>query len=176
MKPEEIVNSLREKLEDSVEKVFVDKGHAVAIVSVDKLLDLIQALKTDAEFDFDLFMDVTAVDWLEREPRFEVVYHLYSVNHNHRLRIKVGIADGNSPPTMSHLYPIADWMEREIWDLYGIKFDGHPNLKRIMMYDEFNGHPLRKDFAYDNRQRLEEETWPVRDKQVRVDDMGIHRT
>jgi len=98
---------------------------------------------------------VCAVDYLPRVPRFEVVYHLYSVKKNHRVRVKV-LVDGKSPsvPSLVGLWASADWMEREVWDLYGIRFDGHPDLRRILLYDEFEGHPLRKDYPKERRQPL----------------------
>ena len=176
MTPEELIDRLTEKLPDIGIDCQVDKGHAIARVPVDRLSDLFTTLKEDPQFAFDLFMDLTAVDWQERRPRFDVVYHLYSVKHNHRLRIKVEVDDGQPVPTAARLWPIADWMEREVWDLYGIKFAGHPNLKRLLLYEEFKGHPLRKDYPYDRRQPLMEETWPVRDRQVRMEEgEKIHR-
>jgi NADH-quinone oxidoreductase subunit C len=100
---------------------------------------------------------LTAVDDLceERLPRFDVVYHFYSLEKNHRVRIKAGV-DEREPEidSISAIWPIADWFEREVWDMFGIKFKGHPNLKRILMYEEFQGHPLRKDYPVTKRQPL----------------------
>src|SRR5262249_56134170 len=99
----------------------------------------------------------TAVDWLrcpdrEEGPRFEVVYHLYSVGQNRRLRVKVGV-DGDDPelPSAVPLWPIANWYEREVWDMFGIRFAGHPDLRRLLLYEEFVGHPLRKDYPMNRR-------------------------
>jgi NADH-quinone oxidoreductase subunit C len=85
------------------------------------------------------------------------VYHLYSVKHNRRVRVKVQ-PDGPEPevPSITPLYKIADWLEREVWDMFGIEFAGHPDLRRILMYDEFVGHPLRRDYPYDKRQPIVE--------------------
>jgi NADH-quinone oxidoreductase subunit C len=102
-----------------------------------------------------MLTDLTVVDYLGDELRFEVVYHLYSVTHNHRLRVKARV--GEAEPELASLTPIyasADWMEREAYDLYGIRFTGHPNLRRILLYDEFEGHPLRKDYPKERRQPL----------------------
>jgi len=112
-------------------------------------------LRDDPATQFEMLSDVCAVDYLPRVPRFEVVYHLYSVAKNHRLRVKV-ICDGASPsvPSVTALWESANWMEREVWDLYGIRFDGHPDLRRILLYDEFEGHPLRKDYPKERRQPL----------------------
>lgn len=177
MSPEEITSRLLTDLSGLNLVCRVDKEHAVTEAPANKLLELLTFLKDTPAYSFSMFMDLTAVDWFEkRSPRFEVVYHLYSVEHNHRLRIKVHVEDGESVPSATKLWPVADWFEREVWDLYGIKFAGHPNLKRIMMYEEFKGHPLRKDYPYDKRQPLIEETWPVRKVQVKMKEAEkIHR-
>ncbi len=99
---------------------------------------------------FDMLMDLTAVDWWKKDlpasaQRFEVVYELYSFPRNERLRVKTRVADGEPVPSLTSLYEAADWLEREVFDMFGIPFDGHPNLKRILMPDEWQGFPLRKD-------------------------------
>jgi len=132
-------------------------GDVTAIVAVEKLGDVMLHLRD--ELDFEMLMDVTAVDYLGREPRFEVVYHLYSMANNQRIRIKVGLADPGSGAmpeiaSVTDLYPSANWMEREVFDMYGIRFEGHPDLRRILLYDEFEGHPLRKDYPKERRQPL----------------------
>ena len=115
--------------------------------------------------EFDLPMDLTAADYLndidllpymrERKARFEVVYHLYSVSLNHRIRVKVPLAeDALRLNSVTYIWPGFDWMEREVWDMYGIIFRGHPNLKRVLLYEEFEGHPLRKDYDKFKRQPL----------------------
>jgi NADH-quinone oxidoreductase subunit C len=112
-------------------------------------------LRDDPECAFDLLVDVTAVDYFGRKPRFEVVYHLYSIEKNQRVRIKVPLEE--TDPKIASLVPVwpgADWLERETYDMYGIRFDGHPNLKRIYLYEEFEGHPLRKDYPKEKRQPL----------------------
>ena len=112
------------------------------------------------ELAFEMLMDLTAVDYSrypgrEDGPRFEVVYHLYSLTHNHRVRIKVPVGEDDPVvPSATRLWPIADWMEREVWDMFGIRFAGHPNLRRLLLYDSFVGHPLRKDYPINRRQPL----------------------
>ncbi len=107
-----------------------------------------------------MLADLTAVDYSkfpgrEDGPRFEVVYHLLSVPHNHRLRVKVRVSEDDPVvPTASGLWPIADWFEREVWDMFGLRFAGHPNPKRLLLYEEFVGHPLRKDYPINRRQPL----------------------
>ena len=101
-------------------------------------------------------MDLTAVDYLNRkDPRFEIVYHLYSLNHNVRLRVKIPVSEDDcSVDSIWSLWKTVNWYEREVWDLYGIKFNGHPDLRRILLYEEFKGHPLRKDYPINKRQPL----------------------
>ncbi|MBM3330201.1 MAG: NADH-quinone oxidoreductase subunit C [Calditrichaeota bacterium] len=177
MSAEELISRLVTDLSDLGLVCRIDKGHAVAEVAPSRVANLASALKSQADFRFDMLMDLTAVDWLgKRSPRFDVVYHFYSTEHNHRLRVKAMVDEGAPVPTLTSLWPIADWFEREVWDLYGIRFSGHPNLKRILMYEEFKGHPLRKDYPYDGRQPLIEETWPVRRLQVKMKEGEvIHR-
>jgi len=175
MSPEEILNQLRSEQGTAILSDVVDKGHAVIVIRPDAPLTLFSYLRDDPSLKFEMLMDLTAVDWMGQTPRFEVVWHLYSVTHNHRLRIKVRLEDGESFTSVTKLWKIADWYERECWDMYGIKFDGHPNLKRLLMYDEFKGHPLRKDYPYNKRQPLVEETWPSRATQVQIKGLKIHR-
>jgi NADH-quinone oxidoreductase subunit C len=122
-------------------------------VSSEKVIEALEFLQTDPEAAFDHFMDLTAVDYIGRQPRFEVVIHLISIPKRQRLRVKVKL-DENAleMPTLTLLYPAANWFERECYDLYGVRFLGHPDLKRIMLYEGFEGHPLRKDYPIQRRQ------------------------
>lgn len=95
---------------------------------------------------FDLLAEITAVDYLPREPRYEVVYHLVSIPNRQRLRLKVRVAAGGSVPTVQSVWLAAGWPEREVWDLFGIGIDGHQDLRRILMAEDWEGHPLRKDY------------------------------
>jgi NADH-quinone oxidoreductase subunit C len=113
------------------------------------------SLKVEPAEAFEMLTDLCAVDLLPATPRFEVVYHLYSVEKNHRLRIKARVPEDDPRiASLCELWASANWMEREVFDLYGIRFDGHPDLRRILLYDEFEGHPLRKDYAKERRQPL----------------------
>jgi NADH-quinone oxidoreductase subunit C len=96
---------------------------------------------------FEMCVDVAGVDYLDRQPRFEVVVNLLSQQHKRRLRIRCGVADGREVPSLTDVYPSANFYEREIYDLFGINFTGHPDMTRILMPDEWVGHPLRKDYA-----------------------------
>ena len=112
-------------------------------------------LRDDPRTQFNILVDVTAVDYLGRKPRFDVVYHLLSLQLRRRMRIKVRVEEENpGVESITSLWGSADWLEREVWDMLGIRFTGHPNLKRILMYDEFQGHPLRKDYPINKRQPL----------------------
>jgi len=150
-----VLRRLLEGLPDAVRSTHADHGDATALVARERLPDVLAFLRDDPELEFEMLSDVCAVDYLPREPRFEVVYHLYSVAHNHRVRVKVQV-DEHDPvvPSVVPLYASANWMEREVWDLYGIRFEGHPDLRRILLYEEFEGHPLRKDYPKEKRQPL----------------------
>ena len=117
-----------------------------------------QLVKSDPELAFKLFVSIDAVDRLhlpENSPRFEVVYFAYSVQRNEHLRLKVRVPEDRPElPTLAHIYQGANWWERFVWDFYGIRFLGHPNMTRILMYEEFKGHPLRKDYPTRLRQPI----------------------
>jgi len=113
----------------------------------DDVAQLARALRHDPTLAFDLLAEVTAVDFWPREPRFEVVYTLVSLAHKHRLRVKVRLhGDDARIVTVSDVWPAANWLEREVWDLFGIAFDGHPDPRRLLMPEDWEGHPLRRDF------------------------------
>ena len=153
----EIRLKLQERFPNAVTETHAHHGDETAYVNVTNLLEVAKFLKQDPAFDMNVLMDLTAVDglWQDWSPRFEVVYHFYSLKHNHRLRIKVRVSESDPiVASLTGLWPIADWFEREAWDMFGISFVGHPNLKRILMYEEFVGHPLRKDYPIDKRQPL----------------------
>jgi NADH-quinone oxidoreductase subunit C len=140
---------------DAVRATHAHCGDATACVDRDRITDVLALLRDDPECEFEMLTDVTAVDYADEEPRFEVVYHLYSVAKNHRVRVKVRVPEEDPViATAVPLYASANWMEREVFDLYGIRFDGHPDLRRILLYDEFEGHPLRKDYPKEKRQPL----------------------
>lgn len=131
-----------------------DHGDETAIVKRERVVEMVTFLRDDPALSFELLSDLTGVDYLGvKEPRFEVVYHFYSVSKNQRLRLKVPLEEGDpSLPSVVDVYKSALWMEREAWDLYGIVFEGHPDLRRILLYAEFEGHPLRKDYETEHRQ------------------------
>jgi NADH dehydrogenase I D subunit len=150
-----VLDRLQERFPDDVLSVDTYRGDASASVRAEHILDVARFLKDDPSLRFDLPVDVTAVDYIGREPRFEVVYHFYSTTHHHRLRVKARVPQDN--PTIASVTPVwvgANWLERETYDMYGIRFAGHPDLRRIYLWDEFEGHPLRKDYPKEKRQPL----------------------
>jgi NADH-quinone oxidoreductase subunit C len=121
-------------------------GELTLKTEADTLIALVTFLRDDVQCGFINFIDICGVDWPKREKRFDVVYHFLSPRQNMRVRIKVETAEDVAVPSLTGLFPGADWFEREAWDLYGILFTGHPDLRRILTDYGFEGHPLRKDF------------------------------
>jgi NADH-quinone oxidoreductase subunit C len=130
-------------------------GNEWARVAPAHWLAVAQFLRDDPALLLTMFVDLTCVDRLPREPRFDVVLHLYSLEKKHRIRLYAGLPEQNPTiATVVPLWPGANWFEREAYDLYGVRFEGHPDLRRILMYPEFKGHPLRKDYIKEKRQPL----------------------
>ncbi len=152
------VDRLVEQYPSEIVSTHADHGDETAVVHPGRLVELMTFLRDDDVTRFEMLMDLTGVDYLGvREPRFEVVYHLYSLSKNHRLRLKVALEDEEEHPELPSVMEVwrsAYWMEREAWDLYGIRFVGHPDLRRVLMYEQFQGHPLRKDYDMEQRQPL----------------------
>jgi NADH-quinone oxidoreductase subunit C len=119
-------------------------GQSYLVVDHDIIHDVLHILRDDEAFDY--CVDLTAVHYPKNEKPFEIVYILYSFPKNERLRVKTTIAEGEAVPTVTDLWVTADWLEREVFDMFGISFSGHPNLKRILLPDEWKGYPLRKDY------------------------------
>ncbi len=137
-------------------------GDATVMVGRDDAVTLFEVLRDREELAFSMLIDLTVVDYLGQTPRFEVVYHLYSLPHNHRLRVKIRVPE-DEPWVYSlvGMWKGANWLEREAWDMFGIRFIGHPDPRRILLYEEFVGHPLRKDYPVRKRQPLTEERDPI---------------
>ena len=115
-------------------------------VSAPAIKDIVGYLKNDSRYQFVSLIDICGVDWLQRDERFDVVYHLLSPTKNLRVRVKIAVSDDMAVESVASLFPGADWYEREVWDMYGIPFTNHPDLRRILTDYGFEGHPLRKDF------------------------------
>ena len=141
------VRKLKERDPNGVAEVISFRGETTVVLPRNRLLNLAELLKSDPELDFAFLSDVTAVDRFPIEPRFEVNYHLTSLTHRQRLRLQVRVTTKDaSVPSVTGIWPTANWHEREIWDLMGVRFEGHPNLTRILMPDDWEGHPHRKDY------------------------------
>lgn len=142
MSPEELLETVRAELPHAL----LARGEVVVVVPREELPPTLERLRSRPDTAFDLLAQVTATDWPGREPRFWLSYDLYSTTHRHRLRVKVGLPeDDPRVPSVVGLYPTADWHERETYDLFGIVFEGHPDLRRILLPEDWEGHPLRKD-------------------------------
>ena len=140
---------------ESVEETHAQHGDATARIACRSVPDVLTFLRDDPDCEFEMLTDVTAVDYLGEQPRFEMVYHLYSVGRNRRLRVKARVPEEPAEiDTLTELWSSANWMEREVYDMYGIHFKGHPDLRRLLLYEEFEGHPLRKDYPKERRQPL----------------------
>ena len=143
---ESVAESIRDGMGAIVKDLSVVGDQLVAIVDKEDIAKLLVFLRDDVNCQFKQLMDICGVDYPERPQRFEVVYNLLSLVHNNRVTVKVMLDDNSSIPSVSKVFSSADWWEREIWDLFGIFFSGHPDLRRILTDYGFDGHPLRKDF------------------------------
>jgi NADH-quinone oxidoreductase subunit C len=129
-----------------VQKLSYWVGDWTLILDPARLLDVARHLRDAPDARFNFCSDVTASDWPVRPKRFDVVYNLYSIPLRHRVRLKILAGDGEGVPTVSGVWPAANWLEREVFDLFGVRFEGHPDLRRILMPDDWQGHPQRKDY------------------------------
>jgi NADH-quinone oxidoreductase subunit C len=130
----------------SVTAFAVAHRELTVTVQASEIVSVLRFLRDDHGCQFVCLIDITAVDWPSRDRRFEVVYHLLSPTHNGRIRVKIAIDETTAVPSVIEVFPGADWYERETYDLYGVVFTGHPDLRRILTDYGFDGHPLRKDF------------------------------
>ncbi|WP_163269637.1 NADH-quinone oxidoreductase subunit C [Chelativorans alearense] len=137
---------ITEKLDAQIQDAMVAYGELTLFVEAGDIIDVLNFLKTDVQCQFFAFIDISGVDYPAREKRFEVVYHLLSPRQNQRIRVKVSTDEDTPVPSVVEVFPAADWYEREIYDLYGVLFTDHPDLRRILTDYGFEGHPLRKDF------------------------------
>lgn len=152
-------SKLKKFFSDSIIEITKGVDNDVAVVKKEDLLSVLTFLKDDRDLDYNMLMDITVIDYLKhpvkRKERFEVVYQLYSMTKFHKIRIKAPVSlKEPSVESVSHLWKSANWGEREAFDMYGIKFNNHPNMKRILTHHEFVGHPLRKDYPVKKRQIL----------------------
>lgn len=146
----EVLNDLKGLIElkqpEAVRRAEVVGGELVVHIVPAAIPSFIEFLRSDPQCLFSMMIDITGVDYPERAKRFELVYHFLSMRHNLRIRVKADLADGEIAPSITAIHPSANWFEREVFDMYGIRFSGHPDLRRLLTDYGFTGHPLRKDF------------------------------
>jgi len=149
----EILDTLKETFADAIVATDSFREDESAVVAAESIVKVCTHLRD--ELSFSMLMDLCAVDYPDRAERFEVVYHLYALKGGKRLRLKVRLpADSPRVASVSAVWPAANWFEREAFDLFGIRFESHPNLKRLLTFEGFEGHPLRKDYAKNKRQAI----------------------
>lgn len=140
----ELVQRLKSRFGDAIREATLDRKQAIVLVAAAQLREIARYCRDDEKFD--MLADLTAVDWPKREQRFDVVLNLYSFPKNERLRLKAHAGENEPVPSVCEVWPAANWLERECYDMFGIVFEGHPDLKRILLPDEWQGFPLRKDY------------------------------
>ncbi|MGB8590845.1 MAG: NADH-quinone oxidoreductase subunit C [Candidatus Acidiferrales bacterium] len=140
----ELVARLKARFGDGIREATLDRKQAIVLVSASQWLEISRSCRDDEAFDY--LVDLTAVDWPKREKRFDLVANLYSFAKNERLRLKAHLGENENVMSLVSIWPVANWLEREAFDMFGIRFEGHPDLRRILLPEEWQGHPLRKDY------------------------------
>jgi NADH-quinone oxidoreductase subunit C len=140
----DLVKRYKQKFGEAIREAWIDRKQAILVVAREQLVEIAMYSKDEEKFDW--LSDLTAVDWPKREKRFDVVLNMYSMEKNERLRLKVHATADERVPSVQGVWATANWEEREVYDMFGIVFEGHPDLKRILMPDEWQGYPLRKDY------------------------------
>ena len=158
-----VFQKLREKFPAVVLSVQVFLEQVICTVSLDGLYELMVDLRDDPELDFNYLIDLTALDYLGDEERFCLVYQIYSYKLGRLIRVKARASEGEVVPSVSSVWKTADWLEREVYDLFGIEFSGHPDLRRILLPDDWHGYPLRKDYDI----KLQDQAWIKSHLQIR---------
>ncbi|MBI5682938.1 MAG: NADH-quinone oxidoreductase subunit C [Deltaproteobacteria bacterium] len=141
-----LVKTLKDKFSDSIVDTIIFRNELTHIIKKDSLLQICKFLKDDPEMQFNFLVDIVGIDYHPQKPRFEVVYHLYSIPKKYRIRLKIKVDENETVPSAISVWKSADWAEREVYDMFGIIFENHPNLKRIYLSDDWDGFPLRKDY------------------------------
>ena len=146
------VRRLRERFGDAIIGMVTFRGETTVLVERNSIVDVCAFLRHDPELRYNFLSAIQCCDWLGHEPRFEVSYHLLSMERHDRLRVKVGVPETDLVvPSMTAVWTTANWFEREIFDMFGLTFTGHPDLRRILMPEEFTAYPLRKDYPLRGR-------------------------
>jgi NADH-quinone oxidoreductase subunit C len=147
MLPEQLKSQIEKDCADDIESSAIYRGDVQFYVRKDRLVELCRYLRDNQNLGFNFLSMITAADYLgKREPRFDIVYSLYSISYHHRVMLKIRLAENEDAPSLTGLWDTANWQEREVFDMFGIKFAGHPDLRRILMDDDWVGYPQRKDF------------------------------
>jgi NADH-quinone oxidoreductase subunit C len=150
-----LLESLQRNFGKAIHETESFRGDEVAMVARERLVEICRWLRDAPECDCNILMELCGVDFPERKERFEVVYILYSTTKHHRVRLKVRVQENDATiDTVTGIWPGANWFERECFDLFGIRFAGHPHLKRLLTFEEFEGHPLRKDYPVNRRPKI----------------------
>jgi len=142
-----IIELLSQKFPGAVSRIEEETNWPCVKVALGSFLEVAEFLRKEPSLEFDYLTCISGVDYPQRSPRFDIVYHFVSIKHKHILEVKVGVAETDVVPSVTHVWRSADWNEREIFDLFGISFGGHPNLRRILMPEEWKGYPFRKDYV-----------------------------
>lgn len=157
-----LVDMLRKRFVERILDAHDRFGDETVVIGRESMLEVFRWLRDDAETAFNFLIDETAVDFLGKIPRFELVTHLFSYRHGHRLRVKIPVEEQDCwVHSLSSLWKNANWLEREVYDMFGIRFEGHPDLRRILLYPQFEGYPLRKDYPVAKRQPIIPERDPI---------------
>jgi NADH-quinone oxidoreductase subunit C len=141
----DLARGLKERFGGQIREISTYLGQNFIVARPEAAIPILEYLKLEADFDY--LVDITAVDWPKRPERFDLVYIVYSFPRNERVRIKTQVPDGHKPETAVSVHLTANWLEREVFDMFGIEFAGHPDMRRILMPEEWQGHPLRKDYS-----------------------------
>lgn len=140
------IDRVKGKFGASILRAETFRGETTLVVEKDRLVEVLEFLKHDQDLSYDYLTDICGVDYTPRKPRFEVVYHLCSTKYDRRLRVKVPLEEDDSVRSIESIWKAANWYERETYDMLGIRFENHPDLRRILTWEGFEGHPLRRDF------------------------------
>ena len=141
----ELAGEVKERFGDAVTETSTYLGQNFIVVKADAAIPVLEVLKLEGDYDY--LVDVTAVDWPKRAERFDLIYILYSYSRNDRVRVKAQVPEGYKPQTSVGVHLTANWLEREVFDMFGIEFAGHPDMRRILLPEEWQGYPLRKDYG-----------------------------
>ena len=163
MEEDVLLDSLKEQFPQGIVSGQVFLEQSIYNVTLDRLYDVMLYLRDHSEFSFDYLVDVTALDYLGDEERFVLVYQLYSYQTSRLIRVKTRLPQNQTAPSVTSIWRTANWLEREVYDMFGIEFSGHPELRRILLPDDWRGYPLRKDYDI----KLQDQTWIKKHLRIR---------